>query len=258
MTSVNLSARVRCILLLAIDVGNTNVVFALYDGETQITQWRVETSNFNAEDKLDVIEASKVSDVIVCSVVPDVNKIIERICQEKFNIAPVFITHENCGIDIDIDTPSQMGADRLVVAVAAYGFGHLPAIIVDLGTATTFDVINEKGVHCGGVIAPGINLSLAALEQAAAQLPDIEIAKTKNVIGKNTKDAMQSGIYWGYISLIEGLIEKLSGEISGKPHVIATGGLAPLFEQGTNKFDFVDSDLIMKGLVHIHKGLEKA
>ena len=146
-----------------------------------------------------------------------------------------------------------MGADRLVAAIAAQAYGQTPAVIVDFGTATTFDVINQDGAHIGGVIASGINLSLSALEQAAAQLPDIQIEKPSKVIGTNTKDAMQSGIYWGYMSLIEGVIAKITDEMEAKPFVIATGGLAPLFEKGTDIFDALDQDLIMKGLVHIHK-----
>ncbi len=241
-------------MLLAIDVGNTNICFALYDGEEQKQQWRIETkafSNFRFEKGL------AVDDIVICSVVPKINDGLKQSCETAFGITPVFITHENVDINIDIDIAKQLGADRLVGASAATAYYQAPAIIVDLGTATTFDVIDASGAHKGGVIAPGINLSLAALEQAAAQLPDIEIEKPAKVIGTNTKDAMQSGIYWGYMGLIEGTITRIAQEMGAKPFIIATGGLAPLFNRGTDIFDITDQDLIMKGLVHMHKVLQR-
>lgn len=242
-------------MLLAIDAGNTNIVFALYEDETQKKQWRVETQAFKAIPSFDGM--TDVSDVIICSVVPKINYTLTQACQQSLKIKPVFVTHKNIDIGINIDKPEQMGADRLVgtsAAIALYQTPYKsPCVIVDFGTATTFDVIDEKGVHQGGIIAPGVNLSLSALEQAAAQLPDIQIEKPDAVIGKNTFHAMQSGIYYGYISMIEGLLKRISEEIGVKPFVIATGGLAPLFERGTDIFDITDQDLIMKGLVHIHK-----
>lgn len=241
-------------MLLAIDAGNTNIVFALYEGEIQKQQWRVETTA-NLDSVFNDIKSA--TDVVICSVVPKVNDALTKACQQYFNITPDFITYQNIDVDVEIDTPEQMGTDRLVGASAAVEFYQSPAVIIDFGTATTFDVVNKGGVHQGGVIAPGVNLSLSALEQAAAQLPDIKIEKPDTIIGKNTLAAMQSGIYWGYISMIEGVLKRISKEIGTKPFVIATGGLAPLFEQGTDIFDIIDQDLIMKGLVHMHKVIKK-
>lgn len=237
-------------MLLAIDIGNTNICFAIYDGEEKIKQWRHETKA-SLDDVFDDIK--NITDIVVCSVVPKVNEALIKICQSEFNIDPLFITYDNIDIAINIDNPKQMGADRMVGASAAVKFYQTPAIVVDFGTSTNFDVIDKKGAHCGGVLATGARLSLSALSNAAAQLPEIKIEKPNKVIGTNTIDAMQSGIYWGYISLVEGVVKRISEEMGEKPFVIATGGLSTLYIQGTNIFDTIDQDLLMKGLVHIHK-----
>lgn len=245
-------------MLLAIDAGNTNVVFAVYDGSEQKEQCRTETDG-NLPDVINMI-AQKYPDigaVIISSVVPKVNDALEKACQYILKIEPVFISHENVDLKIAIDKPEELGADRIVDAIAVRAYYQTPAVIVDFGTATTFDVIDADGTHCGGVIAPGVNLSMAALHQAAAQLPDVKIEQPLKVIGTNTVDAMQSGIYWGYIGLIEGTIQRIAKEMNlekgAMPFVIATGGLASLFSKGTDKIDVTDPDLIMKGLVHIHE-----
>jgi len=240
-------------MLLAIDAGNTNIVFAVYDGEKQKAQWRGETGAGSAVLLAEIAEKfSTIDAIIVSSVVPKINSSLQMFCKKEFEIDPIFVPHENAGIKIMIDNPHEVGADRLVDAVAACAHYQKPAIIVDFGTATTFDVVDEQGQYCGGVIAPGINLSLEALHQAAAKLPKVEVEKPEKIIGQNTKHAMQSGIYWGYISLIEGMVNRVSDEMGCKPFVIATGGLAPLFSKGTDIFDVVDGELIMKGLVYIH------
>lgn len=241
-------------MLLAIDVGNTNIVFEIYENERQKKQWRVETSEPLTETFQTIrSEFPYIKDIIVCSVVPKINDLLTKSGQQYFEAQPIFVTHENIDIEINIDQPEQLGADRMVGASAAVAFYQNPAVIVDFGTATTFDVIDVTGAHQGGIIAPGIHLSLSALEQAAAQLEIIQIEKPAKVIGGNTQDAMQSGIYWGYLGLIEGTIQRIADEMGVKPFVIATGGLAPLFEKGTDIFDIIDQDLIMRGLVHIHK-----
>jgi type III pantothenate kinase len=243
-------------MLLCIDIGNTNIVFAVYDGENQIEQARMETTGKIPESINEIAQKyPTIRDVIVSSVVPKANEAIEKSCTYFLKTEPVFINHHNAGIDINLDTPAEVGADRLVNAVAVQAHYQKPAVIVDFGTATTFDVIDGSGVYNGGVIAPGINLSMKALHMAAAQLPDIPVESTQNVIGKNTKDAMQSGLYWGYISMIEGVLKRISEEINETPFVIATGGLAPLFMSGTNSIEAIDQDLTMKGLVHIHAQL---
>lgn len=246
-------------MLLAIDAGNTNIVFAIYDGDKQVEQCRMETTGKIPETVNEIGQKyPQINAAIICSVVPKVNDMLEKACSYLLKVEPVIVSQENAGIDIasDIKTPSEIGADRLVDAVAVCAHYQSPAIIVDFGTATTFDVVNASGQYCGGVIAPGINLSLRALHLAAAKLPQIDVAKPDKVIGGNTKEAMQSGIYWGYISLIEGMIIRIADEMGlkegQKPFVIATGGLAPLFDKGTDMIDIVDGDLIMKGLTHIY------
>jgi type III pantothenate kinase len=240
-------------MLLAIDAGNTNIVFAIYEGQEQVEQCRLET-NGKIPDTINMIAQKypNITDVIISSVVPKINDGLKKSCSYILKITPVFITHENAGVEIKIDNPNEIGADRLVDAVTVLAHYKSPAIIVDFGTATTFDVIDGSGAYCGGVIAPGINLSLQALHMAAEKLPRVDVAKPSKVIGGNTEEAMQSGIYWGYIGLIEGTIKRITAEMNAEPMIIATGGLAPLFEQGTDVIDVVDGDLIMKGLVHIH------
>ncbi len=240
-------------MLLAIDAGNTNIVFAVYEGQVQKDHWRCETS----AGVMSVFEEIKarsyqVDSILISSVVPKIKDNLVQRCQRYFNQAPNFVTFDNAGVEIVLDKPAQVGADRLVNAAAVLEYYQAPAIVLDFGTATTFDVIDEEGRYCGGVIAPGINLSLGALQQAAEKLPNISVDRPDHVIGKNTVDAMQSGIYWGYIGLIEGTIQRISKEMGCKPLVIATGGLASLFSEGTKMIDIVDPDLILKGLVHIH------
>lgn len=238
-------------MLLAIDAGNTNIVAAVYDGEVQQSLVRFETGDDIANALKDV---SGIDAVIISSVVPDVNAPLKEQCIKQFDVDPVFIDHINVGIDITTDKPQEVGADRLVNAVAVAAHYQTPAIIVDFGTATTFDVVDEQGRYAGGVIAPGINLSLEALHQAAAKLPEVGVEKPEKVIGQNTKEAMQSGIYWGYIGLIEGTLKRITDEMGVEPFILATGGLAPLFSTGTDQIKTIDQDLTMKGLVQIHMG----
>lgn len=246
-------------MLLAIDAGNTNVVFAIYDGQEQLEQCRLETTGNIPEVMNDIAQKYPgISNVIISSVVPKINDALEKSCSYLLKTEPVFVTHKNAGIQIDIDRPEQLGADRLVGAVAAVNFYQAPAVVVDFGTSTNFDVINAEGVHCGGVLATGAKLSLAALVSAAEKLSDIAIEQPNKVIGRNTVDAMQSGIYHGYISMVEGMVEKITAEMGVKPFVIATGGLATLFDKGTDVFDVVDPDLLMKGLVHIHEQISQS
>jgi len=226
-------------MLLAIDVGNTNIVLAVYDGETQIQKWRHET-HAPLSTLFDPLE-NDVNAVIASSVVPAINDSLTNACKVKLNVSLTFVTHENSGIEIELDDPKEVGADRLVNAVSVLSQYKKPAIIVDFGTATTFDVIDGQGRYGGGVIAPGIK--------------QLKIEKPSHVIGKNTIDAMQSGIYWGYIGLIEGTIKRIQDEMVADCIVIATGGLAPLFAEGTNVIETIDPNLTLKGLVHLHKTL---
>ncbi len=254
-------------MLLAIDIGNTNTVFAVYLGDKLKASWRFQTLAARTSDEygallhqvftLDGIGWGKVKDVIVSSVVPDADFNVKKFSKKYLKQEAVFVTAAMAGITVDIDKPDEVGADRLVNAVAVKKHYKTPAIVIDFGTATTFDVVNAKGHYAGGVIAPGINLSVEALHRAAAKLPKVSVKKPEKAIGKSTVTAIQSGIYFGYLGLIEGLIERISKEMREKPFVLATGGLAPLFADNTDSIDKVDEELTLKGLLYIHQGLKK-
>ena len=251
-------------MLLAIEAGNTNVVFALYDGKNIIHSWRCKTDGGRTADEYaswlyplflqNNLTFSDVKDAIISSVVADTNFNLLRLCEKHFSQKPIFVGQDDIKlpIKINIKKPEEMGADRLLHAMAVRAHYKYPAIVVDFGTSTTYDVIDDHGDHCGGIISPGVNLSLAALRQAAAALPKIAIRKTDTVIGKDTVHAMQSGIYWGVISSVEGMITRLMNEMGVKPYVIATGGLSPLFADGTKMIDKYDEDLTMKGLISVY------
>ncbi len=254
-------------MLLAIDVGNTNTVFAIYNKDTLAASWRCTTHSARTADEyavflnqlftLNNIKWKKISDIILSSVVPEANFHLRKFCEKHLRLDPVMVDASVAGIKVKLDNPDEIGADRLVNAVAVKAFYKTPAIVIDFGTATTFDVIDAHGAYCGGVIAPGINLSIEALHRAAAKLPKVSVKKPLTVIGTNTVGAIQSGMYWGYLGLIEGLVRNITGELESKPYVLATGGLAPLFATNTPLIDAVDEELTFKGLLHIHKQIAK-
>ncbi|MGH1398357.1 MAG: type III pantothenate kinase [Alphaproteobacteria bacterium] len=242
-------------MLLAIDIGNTNIVFAVFNGEALLQSFRVETHANDYANAADVLGRFDISRAVIASVVPEVNARVAGGCREAFDVEPVFIDKDNVGIEVAVDNPAEVGADRLVnaAAVCTEYHGHIAsgAIVIDFGTATTFDVINGDGAYAGGVIAPGVNLSVAALEAAAAKLPEIVVARPERVIGANTVHAMQSGVFFGYQGLVENIVRRIAGEMGageGVPYVIATGGLAPLFATDCDVIDHVDQDLTLKGL----------
>ena len=191
---------------------------------------------------------------IIATVVPDTLFSLKGLCRNYFDVEPLVVGDPDVqlGIDALVDTPEAVGADRLVNAVAAHEEYGGPLIILDFGTATTFDVINADGNYVGGVIAPGINLSVEALHRAAAMLPKVSVAPPQTVIGTRTTPAMQSGIYWGYVGLIEGLVDRIRKEYGEELRVVATGGLAPMFEPATDVIEKVDRNLTLRGLVSIH------
>ncbi len=251
-------------MLLVIDVGNTNTVFAVFDGDNLKYSWRCKSEATRSPDEYAVflkqlfdlakIKWGDINDVIISSVVPDANFHLENLCKKYMAIEPVFVDARSCDIEIDLDNPDEIGADRIVNAIAVIANYDLPAVVIDFGTATTFDVIDKDGVYRGGVISTGIRLSVDALTSHAAKLPQINIEKPDKVIGKNTMAAMQSGIYWGYIGVIETIIAKISDEMGdNKPLVIATGGLASLYANDSDVIDLVDDNLIFKGLFEIYK-----
>jgi type III pantothenate kinase len=249
-------------MLLAVDAGNTNVVFALIDRREVKARWRIATDPRRTADEyavwlnqllaLEGYERSDVTDVIVGTVVPRALHNLRQLSSKYFKTEAV-IAGEGAaawGIQLDVDEPGSLGADRALNAIAAHADHPGDLIVVDFGTATTFDVVDYTGAYKGGIIAPGINLSLDALVTAAAKLPRIaiEAPTTASVIGRNTVDQMHIGIYWGYVAMIEGLIARLKGEVGRPVTVVATGGLAALFEQNTGVFDVLVPDLTLRGL----------
>ena len=249
-------------MLLAIDAGNTNVVFALFDGRTIKGRWRIATDPRRTGDQYAVwllqllqirgVERDAVTRIIISTVVPRALHNLEVLAQNYFQIEPLIAGQglADYGIDIDVDEPRSLGADRAVNAVAAHAKYEGDLIIIDFGTATTFDVVDFNGAYKGGIIAPGINLSLDALVGNTAKLPRIaiEVPKGTGVIGRNTEDQMLIGVFWGYVAMMEGLIARMRAEIGRPAKVIATGGLAVLFNEATDIFDAVDADLTLEGL----------
>ena len=254
-------------MLLAVDCGNTNVVFAVYDGDDFKGQWRAATKTERTSDEYgiwltqlmvhDHVDTSAITHAIVASVVPSKNFDLKRLCEKYFKCKPIFVGDPGVelGAEIKVDNPAEAGSDRVVNALAAHATYAGPLIIIDFGTATTFDVVDKTGSYCGGCIAPGINLSMEALHMATAQLPRLPVKNPGNapIVGTSTIAAMTSGVFWGYIGLIEGLVTRIRAERGESLKVIATGGLAPLFAEATTIIEHTDQDLTMRGLLQIHK-----
>lgn len=249
-------------MLLAIDVGNTNTVFAIHDGTKFVAEWRCETVHKRTADEYFVWLSNlmsltgvtaKIDRVIVSSVVPRVVFNLRLLSDRYFGCRPIVVGKPECelGVPVRVDEGTAVGADRLVNTVGAYEKFGGNLIVVDFGTATTFDVVDHDGAYIGGVISPGVNLSIRALHEAAAALPHIDATEPERVIGTNTVACMQSGIFWGYIGLIEGICKKIADEHGQEMKVIGTGGLSTLFERGTNVFDEIDTELTLHGLVLI-------
>ena len=246
-------------MLLVVDAGNTNVVFAVHDGQQWRGSWRIATEPQRTSDEYAVwlltlfnlsgIKPSDVDRSVIGTVVPAALYHLRRLCREYFEAEPLIARSDlDWGFDIRLENPAEVGADRLLNALAAHRSYGGPLIVIDFGTATTFDVVESDGAYLGGVIAPGINLSLEALHKAAARLPRIGIGRPQEVIGRSTVPAMQSGIYWGYVGLIEGLVARIQAEYDGPLKVIATGGLAPLLAEGTNVIGVIAPQLTLDGL----------
>lgn len=246
-------------MLLAIDTGNTNTLFAVHDGTDWRAQWRSSTDMTKTADdyavwlstlmELSGLHLSQIDDCIISTVVPQSLFNQRNFARRYLNVEP-FVIGENVdlGVKVNIPKPSEVGADRLVNAVGSHGGYQGAKIVIDSGTATTFDVVGADGSFEGGIIAPGINLSMKALHEAAAKLPRVAIQKPERVIGRDTVAAMQSGVFWGYIDLIDGLVERIKAEYGQPMTVIATGGVASLFEGAARNIDHFDSDITIKGL----------
>ncbi len=249
-------------MLLAIEQGNTNTLFAVHDGESWIAQWRTATAASRTADEYAVwltqlllmrgLDLKALDGCIISSVVPQSIFNLRNLSRRYLDVEPMVIGQNvDLGMQARIEKPSEAGADRLVNAIGAHLKYPGDLIVIDSGTATTFDVIAADGAFEGGVIAPGINLSLQALHEAAAMLPRIAIQRPDRVIGKDTVTNMQAGVFWGYISLIEGLVERIKAEWGKPMTVIGTGGVASLFEGATDHIDHFDPDLTLRGLLDV-------
>jgi type III pantothenate kinase len=251
-------------MLLAIEQGNTNTLFAIHDGREWIAQWRASTESSRTADEYAVwlmqlvqLQGLSLDDFKACiisSVVPQSIFNLRNLSRRYLKVEPLVIgDNAELGIEVRIEKPSEAGADRLVNAIGGFMSYGGPLIIIDSGTATTFDVVGADGAFEGGVIAPGVNLSMQALHTAAAKLPRVAIQRPDRIIGKDTVEAMQAGVFWGYIGLIEGLISRIKQDYGHPMKVIATGGIVSLFEGATDAIDVFDGDLTIRGMLEIYR-----
>ena len=251
-------------MLLVMDVGNTNISIGVYKGDSLCHHWRISTDREKTEDEYGMIFSQllgfvhlsfrDVNGMILSSVVPPIMDSLERMCKKYFQVTPLIVgPGVKTGLNIKYDNPKEVGSDRIVNAVAAIQEYGAPIIIVDFGTATTYCYVNEDNQYLGGVIAPGIEISTEALYSKASKLPRIEIARPANIIGKNTIAAMQSGIFYGFIGQVEGIVTRIKKQSKYNPKVIATGGRSSMIANETPIIDIVDPYLTLKGLQIIYK-----
>jgi type III pantothenate kinase len=246
-------------VLLVIDVGNSNIVLGIYDDAHLVKDWRVSTDKAKTIDeygilihdlfRLSGIDFSGIRDIIISSVVPTLTGVLEQLSLTYFNLKPYVVGPGiKTGMPIHYDNPREVGADRIVNAVAGFEIYRSALIIVDFGTATTFDVVNAKGEYCGGAIAPGLAISMEALFQKASKLPRVEILKPPSVIARNTVNSMQAGIYFGYVGLVDEIVGRMKNECRDNPRVVATGGLARLIAPESRTIEDVNEFLTLEGL----------
>ncbi|HEY9577874.1 MAG TPA: type III pantothenate kinase [Pseudobacillus sp.] len=251
-------------MIFVLDVGNTNTVLGVYEEDELKFHWRIETSRNKTEDEYGMtvknlfqhvgITFDQIEGIIISSVVPPIMFSLEQMCQKYFNIKPMIVgPGMKTGLNIKYENPREVGADRIVNAVAAIHEYGSPLIIVDFGTATTYCYIDEDGNYMGGAIAPGITISTEALYSRAAKLPRIEIIRPDNIVGKNTVSAMQAGILYGYVGQVDGIVNRMKEQSKKQPTVVATGGLAPLIGEEAQSIDIIDPLLTLKGLCLIYK-----
>lgn len=251
-------------MLLAVDVGNTNTVLGAFEGKALRQHWRIETSHSRTADEYGIqirqlfavggIDPRAVDAVVVASVVPPLALTLQRMSERYFSVAPLFIgPGVKTGMPILYEDPREVGADRIVNAVAAWDRWACGLIVVDFGTATTFDAVTQRGEYLGGSICPGISISMEALFQHASKLPEVEFARPPHVIGRNTVASMQSGLVYGYVGLVDGICERMAREMGVVPKVVATGGLAPLIAGVSKSISEVDELLTLNGLRLIHE-----
>ncbi|MGI5822678.1 MAG: type III pantothenate kinase [Dethiobacteria bacterium] len=251
-------------MLLAIDVGNTNIMLGVYDGNNLQMCWRISTDRARTEDEYGVIirnlfqqngfQAECIQAMIISSVVPPLRYPLGRMAQKYFKVSPLIVGPGiKTGLNILMDNPQELGADRVVNAVGAIELYGGPLIIVDFGTATTFCAISEKAEYLGGAIAPGIQISTEALFQKAAKLPRVELVKPQKVIGKNTVESIQAGVIYGFVGNVDGIVRRMCHEFQHKPHVVATGGMAGLIASESETIEDVNYFLTLEGLRSIYE-----
>lgn len=247
-------------MLLVIDAGNTNVKLGVFRGTDLLAQWRLAVDpEKNAEEirrlfEQDKLDRKEIEGIAICSVVPALDQPLKRMAKDDFELTPLFVDHTtDTGLKILYDSPSALGADRIVDAAAGVAKYGAPCIVVDCGTATTFNAVNAAHEYLGGVIAPGIMISAEALFSRAAKLPRVEIKRPDKVIATSTTGAMQSGLYYGYAGLVDGVLSQMIAELGSQPRVIATGGLAPLIASGSKFIEEVDRTLTLDGLRLIYE-----
>ncbi len=250
-------------MLLVLDVGNTNTTLGVYDQNELKHSWRLTSERQRTVDEYGImcrtllqlagLDSTAITEMAISSVVPPLDFTLNKMAEVYFHIKPLFINSANAGMAVLYDDPQEVGADRIVNAVAAFGKYGGPCIVVDFGTATTFDAISKKGEYLGGIICPGIQISADALFQRAARLRRIEIRHPERVIGTNTAASVQSGLYYGNIGLVDGVLEKMIAELGSDTKVVATGGLAPLIGRGSRLIEHVDGDLTLEGMRIIHE-----
>lgn len=256
-------------MLLVIDVGNTNTVFALHSGTDWVSSWRSATDATRTADdyavwlgalmRMEELDLSHITGCIISSVVPQAKFNFRNLSRRYFDAEPMFVgePETKLGVPIRIRRPEQVGADRLVAAIGAHQLYQGAKLVIDSGTATTFDVVGPDGGFEGGIISPGINLSMRALHDAAAQLPRIAIQRPPQTIGQDTVSAMQSGVFWGYVDLIDGLVRRVQAEYASPLTVIATGGVASLFEGASETIHHFDQSLMEVGLLEVYRRNKK-
>lgn len=251
-------------MLLAIDIGNTNIVLGIYEGNDLRHSWRISTDPYKTADEIGIlikqlfnykgVSLEDVNSIIISSVVPTIMGSVETMCEEYFKVKPFIVGPGiKTGLVIKFENPKEVGADRIVNAVAAIEKYGTPAVVVDFGTATTFDAISKEGHYLGGAIAPGIRISMDALFSKAAKLPRVELQKPPNVIGNTTVRGMQSGIVYGYIGQVDGIVGRMKEELGEKPVAVATGGLAEFIAKHCQTIDHIDPLLTLDGLKEIYK-----